>query len=84
MKKTKQTREKFDTDQLEHFIDFITSGHIIKDQPFGEKTLKLTNGEIIKIPSVIRSLAPSTIILQYTALCKEENINPLGKVVLNV
>ncbi|CAC5400064.1 unnamed protein product [Mytilus coruscus] len=76
--KTKQTREKFDTDQLEHFIEFITSGHIIKDQPFGEKTLKLTNGEIIKIPSVIRSLAPSTIILQYTALCKEENIKPLG------
>ncbi|CAG2250954.1 unnamed protein product [Mytilus edulis] len=42
------------------------------------KDLKLTNGEIIKIPSVIRSLAPSTIILQYTALYKEENINPLG------
>lgn len=73
-----QHRVKFDSDQLEHFVDFITSDHIIKDLPFGEKTLKLTSGEVIQIPLVIRSLAPSTIISQYSALCKEENVTPLG------
>ena len=78
--KIRYTREKFDADQLNHFIDFITSGHIIKDQPFGEKTLKLNGGEIIQIASVIRSLAPSTITSQYTTVCKEENIKPLGNV----
>jgi hypothetical protein len=36
--KTKQVREKFDVGQLDHFIDFILSSHIIKDQPFEEKT----------------------------------------------
>lgn len=75
----KLSREKFKTDQLDHFIDFITSKHIIKDQPFGEKTLRLTTGEIIKIPSVIRSLAPSNIISQYLALCKEDIVIPLGE-----
>ncbi|XP_061190254.1 uncharacterized protein LOC133198128 [Saccostrea echinata] len=74
----KQSREKFDADQLDHFIDFITNGHVIKDQPLGEKTLKLTTGEIIKIPSVIRSLTPTSVIQQYIALCKEENVKPLG------
>ena len=59
-------------------MDFITSGHVIKDQPFGEKTLRLASGEVIKIPSVVRSLAPTTIINQYIALCEEDNIRPLG------
>ena len=25
--------------QLDHFLDFITSAHIVQDLPFGEKTL---------------------------------------------
>ena len=74
----KQEREKFDSFQVDHFTDFITSSHVMKDLPFGEKTLHLSTGEIIKIPSVIRSLAPSTIIKQYCALCEEENVKPLG------
>ena len=34
-------REKYTVEQLDHFIDLITSGQIIKDQPFGEKSLKM-------------------------------------------
>ena len=30
-------RIKFDDNQLEHFVDFITSGHVVRDLPFGEK-----------------------------------------------
>ena len=75
----KVSREKYTVNQLDHFIDFITSGQIVKDQPFGEKTLKMESGEIVKIPTVIRSLTPSTIISQYYALCEEENVQPLGK-----
>lgn len=72
----KSTREKYSADQLNHFVDFITSGQIIKDQPYGEKTLKLKSGEVI---TVIRSLTPSTIISQYFAICNEENVQPLGE-----
>lgn len=72
-------RAKFDENQLEHFIEFITSGHVVKDLPFGEKTLKLASGEIVNIPSVVRSLAPTTIVSQYLAICKEDNVKHLGK-----
>ena len=74
-----QHRQKFDNSQLDHFIDFITSGHVIKDLPFGEKAIKSISGEVIRIPAVIRSLAPAKIISQYTTLCSEEDVRPLGK-----
>ena len=72
-------REKFDENQLEHFVDLITSGHIVKDLPFGEKTLKLASGEIVKIHDVVRSLVPTTIVSQYLAICDEKNVKPVGK-----
>lgn len=75
----KSTREMYSADQLNHFVDFNTSGQIIKDQPYGEKTLKLKSGEVITIPTVIHSLTPSTIISQYFAICNEENVQPLGE-----
>ena len=75
---SKVPRSKIDDLQLDHFLDFITSNHLIKDLPLGEKTLELSTGELILTPNVIRSLAPATIIRQYTQLCEEENIKPLG------
>ncbi|XP_076101240.1 uncharacterized protein LOC143071044 [Mytilus galloprovincialis] len=74
----KLSREKYTVSQLDHFIDFITSGQIVKDQPFGEKTLKMESGEVIIIPTVIQSLTPSSIISQYVFLWNEENVKPLG------
>lgn len=71
-------REKISTESLEHFIDFITSSHIIKDLPFGQKTLKMESGEIVAIPNVVRSLTSSTLINQYFQLCEEDNISPIG------
>ena len=35
----KPSRDKIDDSSLEHFTDFTTSSHIIKDLPFGQKTL---------------------------------------------
>ena len=75
----KHVREKVDVGVLESFIDFITSSHVIKDLPFGHKTLKLTSGEIISTPNAIRSLAPATIIQQYSQYCVDENIQSLGE-----
>ena len=31
--------DKIDSSRLENFIDFISSSHIIKDLPYGQKTL---------------------------------------------
>ena len=46
-------------EQLRHFLDFMTSAHIVQDLPFGEQTLKLSTKEEIAVPNVIRTLIPS-------------------------
>ena len=52
----KPSGDKIDDSSLEHFIDFTTSSHIIKDLPFAQKTLKLESGEVLKILKVIHKL----------------------------
>ncbi len=48
-------------EKLDHFLSFITSTHIIQDLPFGEKTLRLSSHEELKIPNVVRSQIPRRI-----------------------
>ena len=72
-------RMRVDRNQLDHFIYFITSGHIIQDLPFGEKRLKLTNGKKVKVPNIIRTMIPQRIVEQYTAFCQETGFLPFSK-----
>jgi hypothetical protein len=73
-----KTRNRIDEDKLEHFIDYIVSSDIVKDLPYGSKHMKLSSGEIVEVPNLIRSLAPSSLIEQYNQLCEAEDIKPLG------
>ncbi|XP_044170524.1 uncharacterized protein LOC122954532 [Acropora millepora] len=68
-----------DRRQLDHFINFITSGHLIQDLPFGEKRLKLTSGKEIKVPNIIRTMTPQRVAEQYTAFCQETEFLPFSK-----
>ena len=74
----KKCRNRVDNEKLEHFIDYILSSNIIKDLPYGTKTMKLSSGEVVEVPNLIRSLAPSSLITQYTQYCEAEDIKPLG------
>ena len=71
-------RVRFEEGQLEHFLEFITSPHIVQDLPFGEKMLKLSTGEVIYTPNVIRVMIPERIITQYISLCEETGFSPLS------
>lgn len=51
-------RLQIDKGQLDHFLAYITSPHIVQDLPFGEKTLKLSSGRVISVPNVIRTMVP--------------------------
>ena len=74
--------ERYTDDQLAHFIGFIQSPHITTDIPFGERKLKMSNGEKVVVPDVIRNIIPSRIVSQYLAYCKEtidgSNFKPLA------
>jgi hypothetical protein len=63
--------QRYTEEQLAHFITFIQSPHITTDIPFGERKLKLSNGEKITVPDIIRNIIPSRIVSQYLVYCKE-------------
>ena len=75
----KNTRMYVDPEKLDHFLTFITSTHIVQDLPFGEKILKLSTREQIKIPSVVRTLIPEQIVRQYQGYCQDTGFEPASR-----
>lgn len=72
-------RMKVDYAKVDHFLNFITSPHIVQDMPFGERMLKLSTGEVIKTPNVVRMLIPERITQQYFQFCAETEFTPMSK-----
>lgn len=64
-------RVRVERQQLDHFLSFITSPHLVQDLPFGQKMLKLSSGKTIEVPNVIRTLIPQRIARQYRQYCDE-------------
>ena len=77
-------RMKLDIQKLDHFLTFITSGHVVQDLPFGEKILKLSTGETLRVPNVIRTMIPERIILQYEQYCIETGFTPIRRTTLRM
>lgn len=75
-------RMRVSTAQIDHFIAFITSTHIVQDLPFGERTIMLSTKEIIKVPNVIRMIIPERIVIQYMTYCHESGFTPLSRTTL--
>ena len=72
-------RMKGDYAKVDHFLNFITSPHIVQDMPFRERMLKLSTGEVIKTPNVVRMLIPERITQQYFQFCAETEFTPMRK-----
>lgn len=72
-------RFRVDEAQLDHFLQFITSPHIVQDLPFGQKSLQLSNGNVVEVPNVIRALIPERITTQYKQFCKEVGFIPFSQ-----
>ena len=68
---TTKVVQRFDDQQIVHFVDFIISPHVCTDLPFGEKVLKLSSGIELFIPNTIRNMGAAGIIDQYLHYCKE-------------
>ena len=75
----KQTKILVSPIQLDHFLNFITSPYVIQDVPFGQKSIKLSTKQIVKVPNVIRMLIPESIVKQYLAYAVESNFVPLSQ-----
>ena len=77
--KKEAPRLRIDRQQLDHFLSFITSPHLVQDLPFGSKNLKLSNDQSIAVPNVIRTLIPQGIVRQYKQYCSDTNFSPFSE-----
>ena len=73
---TVSPRMRVSPTQLDHFLTFITSPHIIQDLPFGQRLLKLSDGKVLETPNVIRAMITQRIIDQYRQFAEESNFKP--------
>ena len=53
--------------------------HVIQDLPFGQRYLKLSNGEVLETPNAIRTMIPQWIADQYRQYCTETNFIPFSE-----
>lgn len=66
----KSPRLRIELTQFDHFLDCITSPHVIQDLPFGQRHLRLSSGQVLEIPS--------RLVQQYQVYCKETEFKPFG------
>lgn len=72
------SRIRISMKQLDHFLCFICSPHLVQDLPFGTKNLKLSSGQVIEVPNVIRTMIPQRIVCQYQRYCEETSFTPFS------
>ena len=73
------TRTRLDPVKVDHFLDFISSPTFLQDVAYGMKTLKLSSGENVEIPNVVRTVISSRLVQLYLSYCTESSFEPLGR-----
>ncbi|XP_078349668.1 uncharacterized protein LOC144634549 [Oculina patagonica] len=76
--KERSPRLRVELTQLDHFLAYITSPHVTQDLPFGQRYLRLSSGQVLETPNVIRTMIPSRLVRQYQAYCQETGFKPFG------
>ena len=74
-----QTKSFIPEAKLAHFLDFITSSHVIQDLLFGAKTITLSTNEVIQVPNVVRNMIPERIVCQYQKYSAEHDFTPMSR-----
>ncbi|XP_038045558.1 uncharacterized protein LOC119720097 [Patiria miniata] len=73
------TRSRLQKTKVDHFIQFISRPEFVQDVAFGTRRLKLTQGEKIEIPNVVRTVVVSRLVDLYQVYCHETGFTPLGR-----
>lgn len=72
-------RTRLDPVKVDHFLDFISSPSFLQDVAYGTRNLKLSTGEKIEIPSVVRTVISSRLVQLYLKYCAESAFEPLRR-----
>ena len=76
---SKSPRMRVKYAQLDYFLDFITSPHVVIDLPFDQKVLSLADGSVLQMPNLIRTMIPERIMAQYNQYCEEVGFKPFSR-----
>lgn len=79
LQKTVTHRVRIDMIKLDHFLTFVNRPYFYQDVAYGQRTLKLDNGERLTMPNIIRTVTRSTMISQYQSFCEEDGFEPLSR-----
>ena len=71
-------RVRMSLTKVDHFITFISSPHLIQDVAYGTRTLRLSSGEKLLVPNVVRTMISSRLIKQYEEYCREVEFEPVS------
>ena len=82
IRQEKSPRMRVEKTQLNHFLAFITSPHVIQDLTFGQRYLHLFSGKILETPNVIRTMIPNRLVKQYQVYCEEPKFTPFSSATL--
>ena len=74
-----QHRVRIDKAKLDHFLEFTFRPYFYQDVSYGNRTIKLENGEELPMPNIVRIVARSTIIHQYLEFCEETEFEPMSQ-----
>ena len=72
-------RYRLDEEKVDHFLDFISSPHYLQDVAYGTRKLKMSTGESIEVPDIVRTLISSRMVKLYQSYCREVDFYPLGR-----
>ncbi|ESP02999.1 hypothetical protein LOTGIDRAFT_156957 [Lottia gigantea] len=75
-------RKRLDDTKVDHFLDFISRPEYTQDVAYGTKNMKLSHGEKLEIPNVVRTVIASRLIDLYKSYCQEIDFEPLGRTIM--
>lgn len=72
-------RSRMHPAKVDHFLDFVSSPSFLQDVAYGTKKLKLSDGDTLEIPNVVRTVIASRLVQLYTSYCSATGFQPLGR-----
>ena len=72
-------RYRLEGEKVDHFLDFISSPHYLQDVAYGTRKIKMSSGECLEIPDLVRTVISSRMVKLYQLYCSEVGFQPLGR-----
>ena len=72
-------RYRLEGEKVDHFLDFISSPHYLQDVAYGTRKIKMSSGECLEIPDLVRAVISSRMVKLYQLYCSEVGFQPLGR-----